>query len=152
MIAILFSFLSIAGTFIGVNEGEKDRIILYYGTEGATTFDVPETFIGIYEGRKTGYLKLNADGTGEYKYDIFGMAPPSCERKPIQFKWGFVIDEEGKIIKNKRDYGYSYPLLLESTGSNSFQGCRMPVMKDFILQRGEVLHVSSSDDWKKNLN
>jgi hypothetical protein len=152
MIAILFSLLSLNLGFFGSFTGEKDRIIIYYGEEVATTFAVPEEFLGIYEGRKTGYLKLNADGTGEYKYDIFGLAPASCERKPIQFQWGFILDDEGKIIKNKRDYGFSYPILMESTGSNSFQGCRKPVMKDFILRRGESLHVSSSDDWVKPLN
>lgn len=148
MIAILFTLISI---FYGINNGEKDRIIVYKGTEINTTFNVPEKFLGLYEGRKTGYLQLNPDGTGIYKYDIFGLAPASCERKPIELKWGFILDKEGKIMKNKRDYGFSYPILLESTGSTSFQGCRTPVMKDFILHRGEALHVSSSDDWKKSL-
>lgn len=149
--AILFSLLSLASLVIDFSDGEKDRIIVYYETEILTTYDVPEEFIGIYDGRKSGYLKLNPDGTGEYKYDIFGMAPASCERKPIEFKWGFILNKEGEITKNKRDYGFSYPILLESTGSNSFQGCRKPVMKDFILQKGETLHVSSSDDWEKPL-
>lgn len=152
MIAIFFTLLSVFSLTGNTTEGEKDRIIVYNGTEIKTTFAVPAEFIGIYEGRKTGFLELNSDGTGVYKYDIFGMAPPSCERKPIDLRWGFILNKEGEIIKNKRDYGFSYPILLESTGSNSFQGCRTPVMKDFILQRGKVLHVSSSDDWKKPLD
>lgn len=152
MIAILFTLLSLSCTKIDMVEGDKDRLILYKGTEIKTTFDVPVEFIGLYEGRKAGYLKLNPDGTGEYKYDIFGMAPPTCERTAIKLNWGFVLDKKGKIIKNKRDYGYSYPILLESTGSNSFQGCRTPVMKDFILKRGNSFHISSSDDWQKAIN
>lgn len=151
MIAILFTILSVLALSSETNAGEKDRIIIYKGTKINTTFEVPAEFLGVYEGRKTGYLQLNPDGSGVYKYDIFGMAPPSCERKPIQLKWGFILNEDGKIIKNKRDYGFSYPILLESTGSNSFQGCRTPVMKDFILLRGEALHVSSSDDWQKSI-
>lgn len=152
MIAILFSCLSVIGIITGTETGEKDRIIVYYDTEFKTTYEVPEMFYGVYEGRKAGYLKLNPDGTGEYKYDIFGLAPASCERKPIQFNWGFILDEQGKLVKNKRDYGFSYPVLFESTGSNSFQGCRKVVLKDFILQRGDILHVSSSDDWQKATN
>ena len=128
---------------------EKDRVIIYNEAEHKTTFAVPEEFIGTYEGRKAGFLKLNADGTGEYKYDVFGFAPPSCERKPITLIWGFILDKEGNLVKNKRDYGFSYPILLESTGTNSFQGCRRLVLKEFILIRGKTLHVSSSDDWTK---
>ena len=152
MIAILFTLLSLAFSEPDTKEGDKNRLIIYKGTEINTTFDVPSEFIGLYDGRKAGYLKLNPDGTGEYKYDIFGMAPPSCERKAILLNWGFILDEKGKIIKNKRDYGYSYPILLESTGTTSFQGCRTPVMKDFILKRGDSFHVSSSDDWQKTIN
>lgn len=129
--------------------GDKDRAITYKDNEYQTTYAVPEEFIGLYEGRKTGFLKLNADGTGEYKYDIFGYAPASCERKPIAFIWGFILDKDGSLARNERDYGYSYPILLQSTGVNSFQGCRTEVLKEFILNRGNTLHVSSSDDWQK---
>ena len=122
---------------------------MYHGTAVQTTYNVPDEFLGLYEGRKDGYLKLNPDGTGEYKYDIFGLAPPSCEKKTIELHWGFILDKDDNIIKNKRDYGYSYPILLQSTGTSSFQGCRKEVMKDFILKRGAALHVSSSDDWEK---
>ena len=132
----------------GINE--KERTIVYGEIEYKTTYAVPAEFIGTYKGRKNGFLKLNADGTGEYKYDIFGFAPASCERQPISFIWGFILDKEGNLIKNKRDYGFSYPILLQSTGNNSFQGCRTEVLKEFILTRGKTLHVSSSDDWQKN--
>lgn len=129
--------------------GDKDRAITYKDNEYQTTYAVPEEFIGLYKGRKTGFLKLNADGTGEYKYDIFGFAPASCERKPIAFIWGFILDKDGDITRNERDYGFSYPILLQSTGVNSFQGCRTEVLKEFILNKGKSLHVSSSDDWQK---
>ena len=147
------AFFVISSIFIsqlttGLNE--KERTIVYGETEYKTTYDVPAEFIGTYEGRKTGFLKLNADGTGEYKYDIFGYAPASCERKPIEFIWGFILDKDGNMSKNERDYGFSYPILLQSTGVNSFQGCRTEVLKEFILNRGNTLHVSSSDDWQKN--
>ena len=145
---VLFTvWLSFIGVFSSV--GERDRAIIYNGTEYHTTYAAPIEFIGVYEGRKSGFLKLNADGTGEYKYDIFGYAPASCERKPIAFIWGLILDKEGNLLKNERDYGFSYPILLQSTGSNSFQGCRTDVLKGFILNRGKTLHVSSSDDWQK---
>jgi hypothetical protein len=128
---------------------EKDRIIAYGEIKYNTTFAVPAEFIGLYEGKKSGFLKLNADGTGEYKYDIFGYAPTSCERKAISFIWGFILNKNGSLSKNERGYGFSYPILMQSTGVNSFQGCRTAVLKDFILIKGETLHVSSSDDWQK---
>lgn len=132
-----------------IPQNSKERIIVYNGEEYKTTIDVGTRFLGTYKGRKTGYLQLNVDGTGIYKYDIFGPAPASCKREPITFKWGFVLDEHGKIVSRKRNYGSSYPILLESTSETSFQGCHTPVMMDYILDRGETLNVSSSDDWAK---
>lgn len=131
------------------NQHAKERIMVYNGEEYKTTIEVENRFLGTYKGRKTGYLQLNEDGTGTYKYDIFGPAPSTCKREPITFKWGFLLDESGKIVKRKRNYGYSYPVILESTSEASFQGCHTPVMMDYILDRGGTLHVSSSDDWKK---
>ena len=146
----LLFYILVWGPFLFLaGNSEKERIILYQDIEYHTTYDVPAAFIGIYKGQKTGYLKLNADGTGEYKYDIFGYAPPSCDRKSIPFIWGFILDKDGALTKKKRDYGFSYPILLKSTGTNSFQGCRTQVLKEFILDKGKTLHVSSSDDWKK---
>jgi hypothetical protein len=134
-----------------VPQSDKNRIINYQDTAYTTSYTVDTVFFGTYSGKKTGYLTLNSDGTGEYKYDIFGFAPATCERVPIKIIWGFILDDNGSIVKNKRDYGYSFPILMQSVGTNSFQGCRKVVMKDFILQRGKELHVSSSDDWKKVL-
>ena len=130
-------------------QNTNDRIITYRGEEYKTTTTVNERFIGTYKGRKSGYLKLNKDGTGTYKYDMFGMAPVSCKRIPIRFEWGFLIDSTNQVVKRKRDYGHSYPILLKSTSETCFQGCRTPVMMDFILDKKGVLNVSSSDDWKK---
>jgi len=129
---------------------DKERTIIYGNTEYATTYNVDKMFLGVYSGRKTGFLKLNGDGTGEYKYDVVGFVTADCNRAPIKFIWGFIVDEDHHLIKNKRSYGSSYQILLKSTGNNSFQGCRTVVLKDFILDRGSSLHVSSSDDWKKS--
>lgn len=150
MISVLFSF------FLGVlplipKQEAKERIIIYNDTKYQTTFDVSAEFYGEYKGRKTGHLILRKDGTGEYKYDIFGLAPTSCKRGPIQFIWGFIVNEKGDIVRNERAYGFSYPVLLKSSGENSFQGCRTEVMMDFILRKGEKLQVSSSDDWEKTM-
>lgn len=127
----------------------KTRVIQYRGDNYTTTFDVPLQFIGEYSGRKSGFLKLNADGTGVYKYDVFGIAPTSCERTEITFEWGMLTDKNGDLIKKKRDYGHSYPVLLKSTSSTSFQGCQTQVMMDYIMEKNNQLHISSSDDWKK---
>ena len=125
------------------------RTINYRGDEYKTTIKIADKFIGTYKGRKSGYLVLNKDGTGAYKYDMFGMAPASCKRIPITFEWGFLVDSTNSVIKRKRSYGLSYPVLLKSTSETTFQGCRTPVMMDYILDKKGVLNVSSSDDWKK---
>mgnify|MGYP005995717795 CR=1 FL=1 len=130
--------------------GEKERIITYEGQEVNTTFDVSSNFIGTYKGNKTGYLMLNEDGTGLYKYDIFGFAPKGCKNEPIQLEWGFLVSKEGDVVKFEREYGHSYPILLKSIGETSFQGCRESVLLDFLLEyKDGSLGVSSSDNWKK---
>lgn len=127
----------------------NDKIITYRGDDYNTTTKVNAKFIGTYNGRKSGFLVLKEDGTGSYRYDIFGLAPASCKRTTIELEWGFLTDSTNTIIKRKRSYGYSYPILLESKSATTFQGCRTPVMMDYILDKGGVLNVSSSDDWKK---
>jgi len=141
LILPILSFLQLQTT--------EERIIMYRGDEYQTTINIDANFIGIYKGRKTGYLQLNADGTGTYKYDVFGLAPSSCKNTPITFEWGFLLNEKGEVLKRKRDYGYSYPILLNATSETTFQGCRTPVMMDYILDKKGILNVSSSDDWKK---
>jgi|GEM_PF-1711506 len=128
---------------------DRNRYISYHEVQYLTTYDVPEKFYGRYTGAKSGYLLLNKDGTGTYAYDIFGFAPPTCKKIPISFEWGFIITKKGGLQKRKRSYGFSYPILLKSNGTTSFQGCHTPVLMDFILDKGMSLHVSSSDDWMK---
>lgn len=129
---------------------DKIRYITYRNQEVKTTFDTSAKFIGEYKGKKSGYLILNEDGSGIYNYDIFGFAPESCKKQPITVEWGFMLDENDKILKFEREYGYSYPVLLKSTGTISFKGCRDQVLLDFIMEyKDGSLGVSSSDDWKK---
>lgn len=114
------------------------------------TNQVPEKFLGKYKGTKEGYLILNEDGSGEYLYDIRGMSPEGCQSGPIQMEWGFLVDENQEIVRFRRDYGYSYPVLYISKGEIGFQGCRKSYMIDYILERKNgILTVSSSDDWVK---
>jgi hypothetical protein len=135
--------------FVGGTASDKVRTIHYDGKDYLTTYETPAEFIGIYKGSGEGYLQLNADGTGVYHYDVF-FAPPECKKAPIPLEWGFLLDENNQIVFFNRKYGRSYPLLLKSTGETSFQGCRKPVMLDFILDYSDgPLVVSSSDDWVK---
>lgn len=117
-----------------------------------TTISVDEKFIGTYHGRKNGYLKLNADGSGEYLYDLF-IGNDSCRQDTIQMEWGFLLNEKKEVIKFERAYGYSYPILYQSLGKVSFQGCSQQIMLDYILEYNveEFLTVSSSDDWIKEI-
>ena len=131
------------------SQNTDERIITYRGDDYKTTISVDNSFIGTYNGKKSGYLTLNSDGTGTYKYDVFGLAPTSCKRMAITLEWGFLVDSTKQIIKRKRAYGYSYPILFKSTSETTFQGCTSPVMMDYILDKEGVLNVSSSDDWKK---
>lgn len=146
---LILSFLSYLLPIGNQLHNTAERIIAYRGDDYNTTIVVDSRFIGNYKGRKSGYLELNADGTGTYKYDMFGLAPASCKRIPITFEWGFLVDSTNNIIARNRSYGVSYPILLKSTSETTFQGCRTPVMMDYILDKKGVLNVSSSDDWKK---
>ena len=125
------------------------RVFEYQGSKVRTTYHVGETFLGTYSGRKTGYLELYKSGLGKYKYDVFGFALKGCTSDAIEIEWGFLIDDENNIVKFKRDYGYSYPILMRSISNNSFKGCREEIMLDFIFEKDGSLHVSSSDDWIK---
>ncbi len=133
----------------GKPDNEKTRTIHYEGKDYLTTFEVPEKFKGIYKGSGEGYLELREDGTGTYHYDIF-FAPPECRKAPIPLEWGFLLDDDSRIVFFNRKYGKSYPILFKSTGDTSFQGCRQEVMLDFILEYDDgPLIISSSDDWVK---
>lgn len=136
--------------FLSFGSNDKTRTITYNGKEVKTTYAVEDKFIGIYKGRKDGYLQLNADGTGTYNYDVFGFAPASCKKGPIAVEWGFLLDEKNQIVSFPREYGKSYPILLKSTSETQFQGCRTQVMLDFIMEyKNGELGISSSDDWIK---
>ena len=139
-LAVFFSFAT-----------TKDRIMIYNNQEVKTTFDVDERFIGRYEGEKGGYLLLNADGTGEYKYDYFGFAMDHCEEGFIKLEWGFVYDHGGKVLYFDRQYGLSYPVIYKAVGKNSFKGCAEQMLLDYILIYDDsgVISVSSSSDWEK---
>ncbi|QSE96953.1 hypothetical protein [Fulvivirga lutea] len=142
------AFFIVALLFIAANDF---RIMEYNGSEVRTTFDVDSKFYGTYKGRKSGYLELKQDGTGIYHYDVFGFAPASCKKQPIQIEWGFLIDENDKVVQFTREYGMSYPILFKSTGETKFQGCQKEVLLDFIMEyKSGQLGVSSSDDWTKN--
>ena len=127
------------------------RLFEYNGSSVKTIYEVDSKFYGEYSGRKTGFLKLNIDGSGEYRYDIFDFAPANCVKQTITLEWGFILNDNGKIVSFERDYGQSYPILLKSTGDTKFQGCQKEVLLDFIMEykKGD-LSVSSSDDWIKN--
>jgi hypothetical protein len=125
------------------------REIEYNGKSYPTIYGV-EKFNGKFTGNKDGYLELRPDGTGTYVYDIFGIAPADCVKGPIEFEYGFLVDDNNEPIKLEREYGWSYPVLFSVTGETAFQGCRTSVMLDFILEKKDgSLHVSSSDDWVK---
>ncbi|MTI20643.1 hypothetical protein E1176_06390 [Fulvivirga sp. RKSG066] len=136
--------------FLGIFSNEKVRIIEYNGNEVKTTYAVDAQFYGKYAGAKTGYLILNEDGTGVYNYDVFGFAPATCKKDVINIEWGFLLDENDQVVSFEREYGLSYPILMKSLGNTQFQGCRTPVMLDFIMvyKNGDI-GVSSSDDWIK---
>ena len=65
MITVKLTIYVLFFSLVTPANNDKERIISYKDTEYQTTFNVPAEFIGIYKGRKTGFLKLNTDGTGE---------------------------------------------------------------------------------------
>ncbi|MCK5705059.1 MAG: hypothetical protein KAI29_28100, partial [Cyclobacteriaceae bacterium] len=56
----------------------------------------------------------------------------------------------GEIVKFKRTYGYSYPIIYNCSGENAFQGCSKRTMVDYVLEYDDgTITISSSDDWIK---
>jgi len=135
-----------------VKPSENNRTFIVEDQPVKTTIAVESKFLGTYKGRKSGYLKLNADGTGEYLYDIF-LANNECRKDTIAIEWGFLLSESDEIIKFERAYGFSYPILYRSISETSFQSCSRKIMLDYILEYNmeEFLTVSSSDDWIKEI-
>ena len=71
--------------FCAFRAADDNDGIRYLEVEGAsvkTTFNVDAKFIGKYQGAKQGYLVLNEDGTGQYRYDYFGFAAANCKDGP----------------------------------------------------------------------
>ncbi len=123
---------------------------MHNGSEVMTTYEVDRKFFGIYKGPRKGYLELKEDGTGTYHYDVFAFPLQGCKYDPIPIIWGFLLDEKGKILRYDREYGYSYPILMESTQGPGFKGCREGTLLDFIMvYKDGSFGVSSSDDWVK---
>ncbi|MCK5367465.1 MAG: hypothetical protein KAQ62_02905 [Cyclobacteriaceae bacterium] len=127
----------------------KNRQLEYNGSTVMTTFEIEDKFYGKYKGRKSGFLSLNNDGSGIYRYDYPEMSP-ECYGENIEFIWGFIVDDNGEIVKFKRSYGYSYPIIYNCTGENAFQGCTRRAMVDYVLEYDNgTITISSSDDWEK---
>jgi hypothetical protein len=143
----------LAGFFIALftfhQSGTSIRQLDYNGTKVTTTFDIEEKFYGKYQGNKQGFLQLNPDGSGIYKYDYTGLSK-SCDGELIEVNWGFVIGENNEIIRAERPYGYSYPIIYNCSGANAFKNCTERIMVDYILvYKDGTITISSSDDWKK---
>jgi hypothetical protein len=114
----------------------------------ATTYKVASRFLGIYRGRKSGFLELRADGSGFYRYDLQGLGKDGCQDGEIPIVWGFIVAEDGSVVRFERPYGYSYPIVYLSTSHKKFQGCSRSAMVDYLLEhRSGMIAVSSSDDW-----
>lgn len=132
-------------------EENNTRIFKIENTEVRVTHIVDDAFYGLYKGAKTGYLLLKRDGTGEYKYDNFGIPISDCREDVIRFEWGFPLNSGNQTVKFRKPYGYSFPVILKCSGGTCFQGCSKDYILEFILDKNDgKLHVSSSDDWEKD--
>ncbi len=132
-----------------INPSEKIRQLEYNGSKVKTTFAIHKKFLGTYKGRKKGFLKLNSDGSGVYKYD-FPLLSTACPGEDININWGFIVEDNGEIVRFKRKYGYSYPIIYNCSGENTFQGCTKRAMIDYLLEYDDgTITISSSDDWEK---
>ncbi len=132
------------------NTREQIKYFQLNGQRVKVTHHVDKKFYGKYSGSKEGYLLLRNDGTGEYLYDLI-IGSDECDYGPIAFEWGFLLDDHDEIVNFTRDYGLSYPVLFRCAGKPCFQLCQKEFMVEYILEKGNKLIVSSSDDWIKNL-
>ena len=148
-IMLLGSSIALLATTLPQNHNEKYFEIS--GKQVKVTHEANNIFYGRYQGNKTGYLLLNPDGTGEYRYDIHVGSLGDCEEGIIQLEWGLILDEKNEVVHFKRDYGYSYPIIYHASGPRTFQGCQKDFLVDYILDKNNgKLIVSSSDDWEKD--
>ena len=126
-----------------------NRLLEHNGSKVMTTYHVASKFIGKYTGSKGGFLVLNSDGTGTYRYD-YNQLSKGCPGIDIEITWGFIVDDKGAIVRFERPYGYSYPVIYNCTGDNAFRGCTARTMVDYLLEYNDgTLTVSSSSDWRK---
>ena len=147
---IVLTILLLVCNFV-FDSGEKTRELEHNGSKVMTTYSIDSKFIGEYRGSKGGFLQLDGEGNGIYRYDYPGLSP-DCYGETIEIKWGFILDENGDVLKLERSYGHSYPILYNCSGQNAFQGCTKRSMLDFILVYDDgTITVSSSDDWIKRL-
>lgn len=145
----LIVILSLLGT---LQNPSRERLLHFDGSDVLTTYDVGTEFYGMYKGSKAGFLELRPDGTGTYRYDYSALMK-SCESTTIDFDWGFLLDDQGNVVRFERPYGYSYPIIYSCTGKNTFRNCTMTTMIDYIMvYKTGTINVSSSDDWKKVAN
>jgi len=151
-VLVLISSLVFILFFLQMNP-MPDPAIRFFDINGRqvkVTHRIDPKFYGRYEGVKEGYLLLNEDGSGEYLYDF--MLSSDCGSGIIAFEWGFIVDENDRIVHFEREYGFSYPVLFVCSTDNCFQGCRVRHMVDYILEKEDgILEVSSSDDWIKEI-
>ena len=128
---------------------EKVKTIQYNGQKLSLLIPNNLNFFGEFKGKKSGFLVLNSDGSGEYKSDY---SLNSCDNTSFRIDWGFLMDENGEIVKIKRSYGFSYPVVYKSLDGKRFKGCKETLFFDYLLEKNGRIEVSSSDDWKKNIN
>lgn len=135
---------------LGLCQGPSDdiRVLTVEEQPVVTTYKVASRFLGVYRGRKSGFLELRADGSGFYRYDLQGLGKDGCQDGEIPIIWGFIVAEDGSVVRFERPYGFSYPVVYLSTSDKKFQGCSRPAMVDYLLEhRNGMIAVSSSDDW-----
>jgi len=149
LLVVFIFFAQLSGLDVnGVDQSDNIRYLTHNGSEVKTSFKVDKKFIGRYKGKKRGFLLLNADGTGVYKYDVYGFSREDCNGGEVRFVWGFIIDEKESIVKFDRPYGFSYPVVFVSSGKTGFQDCKKKSMVDYLMVRKDgSIAVSSSDDW-----
>lgn len=137
-------------TCLQIIPSESTRLLEYNGSMVKTTFTIDKKFLGRYNGSKNGFLQLNDDGSGIYQYD-YPKLSSDCSGEDITFRWGFIVDENGEVLKFERSYGFSYPIIYNCSGENAFQGCTTRFMVDYILAYDDgTITISSSDDWEKS--
>ena len=137
-------------TCLQIIPSESTRLLEFNGSMVKTTFTIDKKFLGRYNGSKNGFLQLNDDGSGIYQYD-YPKLSSDCPGEDITFRWGFIVDENGEVLKFERSYGFSYPIIYNCSGENAFQGCTTRFMVDYILAYDDgTITISSSDDWEKS--